>query len=169
MRSIVGVSFAFFPITPCLIHSDYAVCHYLGGVLPRFPSISAVPQITTRLISVPFADGYSGDACSSILSHVRVLDEIDNRWPHAAKEISAHDLQKYGCWAHPRNPTHTLRNAHMNGIHLSSANTVSQRIEEKKRDERAHVKAPRLVQADQYIRQYRRTQYRTSQPEHDKS
>jgi len=78
----------------------------------------------SRLLSVPSMDGYVGDAIDSgtfkkYYHGVRILDEIDNRWPHAKKS-----------------------NAYMKECPYE-------------RNPRADIKAPRLVQANQYIRQYR--------------
>lgn len=57
----------------------------------------------------------------------------------------------------------------MNGIHLSVANKISPAggLARNGWDERADVKVPRFIQANQYVRQYRRAQYRTGQSEHD--
>jgi len=74
----------------------------------------------------------STQKCAEYYHYVRILDEIDNRWPHAKKSDTYVKERPY-----ERNP-------------------------------RADIKVPRLVQASQYIRHYRRAQHRASQSEYDK-
>ena len=100
-----------------------------------FVIIQRVSWVTVHQTSIPFM-GWEYklrnrllDSAVEYYRDVRILDEIDNRWSHAAgrkHQLVACGSEKCNPEAlYPRNPTHTLRNAHMSGIHLSSTVTIS--------------------------------------------